>query len=241
MSLNLIYDKYDGVIVGNSSLPKKEEFEEEIRYLINSLENKKLLWIKIDIKDSTLIPILTNLGFIFHHCNENDITLIKKLISNPIIPTPKNHTLGVGAVVTDEDKLLVIKDKIHPSYKLPGGHIDDNENISSALIREVYEETGIKVKFHSIISLGHFTPAQFGESNLYIVCKASPLTKEINIIDSEEIEEAKWMKVDEFLNNEEVHLYNKSIVKNALKTSGFKVNETEGLIKKPDVCYELFC
>jgi 8-oxo-dGTP diphosphatase len=241
MSLDILYDRYDGVIVGNSSFPSKEEFEEEINYLINSLENKKLLWIKVNIKDSYLIPILTDLGFIFHHCNQDDITLIKKLISNPIIPTPKNHTLGVGAVVIDEDKLLVIKDKIHPSYKLPGGHVDDSENISSALVREVYEETGIKVEFHSIISLGHFTPSQFGESNLYIVCKAFSLTKDINIIDSEEIEEAKWMNIDEFLNNEEVHLYNKSIVQNALKTTGFKVDQREGLIKKPDVCYELFC
>lgn len=241
-SLNLINDKYDGVTIDGVNIPQSlEEFEEELVYLINHLTNKKLLWIKLQIESSKYIPLLTKYDFVFHHCNERDITLVKRLIENPVIPTATNHTLGVGAVVIDDDKLLVVKDKIWQKYKLPGGHIDDRENISTALLREVLEETGIKVKFDSIVSLGHFTPGQFNESNLYVVCRAKALSREINIQDDEEIIEARWLKVETYLNCEDVHPYNKNLVQIALKNSGFKIDNTENLITKNNVDYELFC
>ncbi len=234
-------DQYDGSTIDASTLPDSlEVFEEELILLIEKLENKKLLWIKLDIVQSNLIPILTKYEFVFHHCNERDITLVKKLISKPIIPTATNHTLGVGAVVIDGNNLLVIKDRIWQKYKLPGGHIDDKENISTALIREVYEETGIKVEFDSIISLGHFSPGQFNESNLYVICRAKALTKNIHVIDTHEIMEARWIDIDTYLNLEDVHQYNKTIVKNALKSEGFKIDESDDLISRNDLNYEIF-
>ncbi|PLY09065.1 MAG: DNA mismatch repair protein MutT [Arcobacter sp.] len=234
-------DQYDGSTIDASTIPDSVEvFEEELLLLIEKLENKKLLWVKLDIVQSNLIPLLTKYDFVFHHCNERDITLVKKLIHKPIIPTATNHTLGVGAVVIDDNKLLVIKDKIWQKYKLPGGHIDDRENISSALIREVYEDTGINVEFDSIVSLGHFSPGQFNESNLYVVCKAKPLSKEINIIDTDEILEARWIEIEAYLSLDDVHPYNKTIVKNALKNEGFKIDESENLITKNDLNYEIF-
>lgn len=240
-SLSLINDKYDGVTIDSSTIPDSlEEFEEELGYLVNHLENKKLLWIKLDIEDSRFIPLLTGYGFVFHHCNERDLTLLKRLVQNPVIPTPKNHTLGVGAVVFDGERLLVIKDRIYQKYKLPGGHIDDRENISTALIREVYEETGIRVEFDSIISLGHFSPGQFNESNLYVICRATPLTKVIDIQDTEEIIDARWLEVGEFLSCDEIHPYNKSLVQAALKNSGFRIERNEELIKRDGLEYELF-
>jgi len=237
----LKHDQYDGITIDSTSIPNSVlEFEEELSLIIEKIENKKLLWIKLSIEQSQFIPILTKHDFVFHHCNERDITLVKKLIVKPIIPTATNHTLGVGAVVIDDDKLLVIKDRIWQKYKLPGGHIDDSENISNALKREVYEETGIEVEFESIISLGHFSPAQFGESNLYVVCRATALSKEINIIDDEEIMDAKWINIQEYLACEDVHSYNKAIVKNALETIGFKIETRTDLITKENVSYEIF-
>ncbi len=241
-SLNLINDKYDGVTIDSTNIPKRlEEFEEELVYLINHLQNKKLLWIKLQIEDSKYIPLLTRYEFVFHHCNERDLTLFKRLIEDPVIPTATNHTLGVGAVVVYENKLLVVKDKIWQKYKLPGGHIDDRENISTALLREVLEETGVKVEFDSIVSLGHFTPGQFNESNLYVICKAEALSTEINIQDVDEIIEARWLEVETFLSCEDVHPYNKKIVQTALNNSGFKIDTSQNLITRDDVEYELFC
>jgi len=240
-NIRLITDNYDGIIIDNKTIPTlTNEFEEELSNIINNLENKKLLWIKIPIDKSELIPILTKYDFVFHHCNEKNITLLKKLINNPVIPTARNHTLGVGVVVINEkNELLVIKDRLGKKYKLPGGYIDDDENISTAVRREVKEETGIDVEFSSIIALGHFKPLQFGESNLYVGCTALAHSSEINIIDDYEIIEARWMNVDEFLNHEEIYQFNKSIVTTAIKNDGLRF-EHLNMLKGKDVQYELF-
>ena len=239
-TITLIPDSYNGITIDTNSIPYiLEEFEKELQNILQQLENKKLLWVKLPIEKSHFIPLLTKYDFIFHHCNESDITLLKKLTIDPIIPTARNHTLGVGVVVIDEGKILVVKERIGQHFKLPGGYIDDNENISTAVVREVKEETGIDVKFNSIIALGHFNPLQFGESNLYIGTIAHPLSKDINIIDTDEILEAKWMKLEDFLEDEEIYLFNKTIVNTALKNNGLKFEHIE-MLKGRDIDYELF-
>jgi len=239
--LHLITDNYDGITIDNSTIPDSiDEFEQNIQSIINNINNKKLLWIKVPIKRSDLIPILTKYEFVFHHCNEKDITLLKRLVENPIIPTAKNHTLGVGVVViNDNNELLVIKDRLGKKYKLPGGYIDDDENISTAAVREVKEETGIEIEFTSIIALGHFKPHQFNESNVYIGCTAQAKSSKINIIDDYEIIEARWMNLDEFLNHEEILQFNKKIVTTAIKKDGLQF-EHINMFKNRNIDYELF-
>ena len=91
---------------------QKEEFEINLDFLIKSVENRRnLIWIYISINKSEFIPIATNQGFIFHSCGENYILVVKRLKDDAIIPTAANHTLGVGAVVINENnELLVIKE-----------------------------------------------------------------------------------------------------------------------------------
>lgn len=240
-SITLLADNYEGIIIDYKTIPQRiQEFEIELLLIIQNLKNKKLLWIKLPLDKSDFIPLLTKHGFVFHHCNEKDITLLKKLIKDPIIPTARNHTLGVGVVVINEkNELLVIKDRLGQRYKIPGGYIDDDENISTAAVREVKEETGIDVDFLSIIALGHFRPLQFGESNLYVGCTAKALSSEINIIDDYEIIEARWMDLEQFMNSDEVLEFNKSIVKRSLTKDGFTFKHLDMLIKK-EIHYELF-
>jgi 8-oxo-dGTP diphosphatase len=240
---NTILDPYNGITIESKDLPNnKEEFELNLDYLIKNVENRRfLIWIYIDINKSDYISITTKRGFVFHSCNEDYILVVKRLKENAIIPTASNHTLGVGAVViNDKNELLVIKERISTAgYKLPGGHIDDAELITTALEREVLEETGIIVEFESIISLGHFYPHQFHKSNLYILCTAIAKSSKINIQDSHEIIDAKWLNVDEYLNDEEVFDYSKAIVRAAIKSKGLKRANQETLchIKKD---FELF-
>ena len=240
---NTILDPYNGITIQSKDLPLDIEiFETNLDFLIDTVKNKRnLIWIYIDIKKSDFIPITTKKGFVFHSCDEEYILVVKRLKANCVIPTASNHTLGVGAVVINErNELLVIKERISTvGYKLPGGHIDDAEMITTALEREVFEETGIIVQFESIISLGHFYPHQFHKSNLYILCTAIPKTYEIDIQDSHEIVDAKWVNVNEYINDEEVLDYSKAIVIAAIKYKGFRRANQETLchIKKD---FELF-
>jgi len=240
---NTVLDPFNGITIDQKDLPDtKEEFEVNLDYLIDETKDRRnLIWIYIDIKNSDFIPVATSKGFFFHSCDEDYILVVKRLIPNAIIPTAANHTLGVGAVVINENnEILVIKERVSTlGYKLPGGHIDNGEMISTALVREVKEETGIEVEFESILSLGHFFPHQFHKSNLYVVCLANAKTFEINIEDTHEIVDAKWMDVNEYINDDNVLPYSKAIVLTALEHRGFKLanHHTLNHIKKN---FELF-
>jgi 8-oxo-dGTP diphosphatase len=240
---NTILDPYNGITISSKFLPKtKEEFEINLDYLIEEVENKRnLIWIYIDIKKSDFISIATKKGFFFHSCDEDYILIVKRVKIDAIVPTAANHTLGVGAIiVNDKNEILVIKERIsNLGYKLPGGHIDNGEMISTAVQREVFEETGIDVEFESIISLGHFYPHQFHKSNLYIICIAKPKTSEINIQDTHEIIDAKWIDVNRYLEDEDVLAYSKAVVFASLEYKGFiKANQEVLCHIKKD--FELF-
>jgi 8-oxo-dGTP diphosphatase len=91
-------NKYGGLITDEATLPETiEDFKIEIQQLLKSIKNKKLLRIKIPIKKADFIPLLTNLGFEFHHCTETSLMLIKKLARYAEIPASKNYIVGVGA------------------------------------------------------------------------------------------------------------------------------------------------
>ena len=226
-NFKVIIDVYNGITIKSDfSQKNKAIFENDINELINYCENKfNLIWIYVDIAKTDLLEVLTTKDFKFHTCNESRILLVKKILQTAIVPTAANNTLGVGVVViNNKNELLVIKEKISDmGYKLPGGHVDDGEMISRACVREVFEETGISVEFESVISLGHFYPHQFDKSNLYILCKAKPVTNEINIIDCDEIEDAKWIDLNEYLSNQNVLPYIKEIVNAALNSDGLEI------------------
>jgi len=221
-------NQYNGIIVDHESLPEdRTELKTAIERLFATKHDKNLVWIKIPIEKAALIPALTLLGFEFHHCDERNLMLVKKINPEAFVPATKNYIVGVGAIVFHEHKLLVIKDRFSPGYKLPGGHIEKNESIKEALTREVFEETGINIRFESIMNIGHFRNGQFGESNLYLVCTAQALSYEIKIHDDSEILDARWINPVEFLRSEEVNAYNKSVVEAAINNKELKLTEQQ--------------
>jgi 8-oxo-dGTP diphosphatase len=227
-------DRYNGISVETNNVCLSEaDFKREIEQLIDILKDKKLLWVKVCIEQSVFIPVLTRLGFEFHYCDERSVMLVKKLVMDAYVPTSRNYIVGVGAVIINNEQLLVIKDKFSPGYKLPGGHIDKNESIKAALKREVMEETGVEVELESIMNIGHFNAGQFGESNLYFVCTARALSHDISINDADEIMEALWMDIDDFLNHEEVNKYNKKVVEAAINNCCLKLTEQEVELRIP--------
>mgnify|MGYP000883461117 CR=1 FL=1 len=233
--IRLINDNYDGVIVDETTLPEnKSEFEDEISKIIDSNQNHKLLWCRILIEKSDFIPVLTKLGFEFHHCNDRKLMMVKRLSVEASIPISKNYMAGVGAVVIDDKKILVIRDKFSRGFRIPGGQIDDNETIISAVKREVFEETGVGIEFDSIIGIGHFRNGQFGESNLYLVCTARAISREIQIVDTSEIIEARWMDINEFINSEDTNNFNKSILKQIFNKSEQKFKERKIKLRVKD-------
>lgn len=64
----------------------------------------------------------------------------------------KEMHYSVGALIEKDGKYLLI-DRVNPPYGFAGiaGHIDEGETASVALIREVREESGLRVENYSLL------------------------------------------------------------------------------------------
>jgi len=62
---------------------------------------------------------------------------------------PQRPVLGVGALIFDLDKILLVergKEPLKGYWSLPGGVLETGETLEQGIIREVREETGLEVK-----------------------------------------------------------------------------------------------
>ena len=94
-------------------------------------------------------------------------------------------------------------------------------------MREVYEETGVETKFEAVICWRHWHGYRYGKSDIYFICRLSPLTEAIDL-DEWEIEECLWMPVQEYLQHEQVGDFNRAIVEATIKTTGLKNSWMDG-------------
>lgn len=54
-------------------------------------------------------------------------------------------TIASGPIIIHQGKLLLIKDKKDPFWKIPGGSLEDTETLTTTPIREAFEETGLEI------------------------------------------------------------------------------------------------
>ena len=66
----------------------------------------------------------------------------------------------------DRSKLLLIKRSDLPIWVLPGGGIEEGEDPKEAAVREVWEETGLKVDLNKLVS--EYVPKNSLSSKTYI-------------------------------------------------------------------------
>jgi 8-oxo-dGTP pyrophosphatase MutT (NUDIX family) len=143
-------------------------------------------------------------------------------------------------VLNERRELLVVWERTHRTnrrryYKLPGGALRQGEHIVDAVIREVREETGILTQFEALVCFRHWHGYRYGKSDIYFVCRLSPLTHEITL-QEEEIAEGLWMPVDDYLTSGDVGVFNKRIVQAALNGDGALVPTwIEGYQSEPAV------
>lgn len=227
---------FGGIVVDPKALPEDPEtFKEQLHQSLGAWRSAGYLvaWLEVPIARARLIPVAVEAGFGFHHSSESYLMLTCRLKENAFIPPFASHYIGAGGVVLNEKRELLVVCERHrapgrpPFYKLPGGALHPGEHLVEGVIREVYEETGVKTQFESLVCFRHWHGYRHGKSDIYFVCRLSPLSQEISM-QVEEIEECLWMPVDLYLQDQATSPFNRRIVRAALESPGIKPGWVEG-------------
>ena len=226
---------FGGAVVNPEALPEDPgAFRQRLRHSLNTwkADGLKVAWLEVPLARAGLIPAAVEAGFAFHHSGESYLMMTHRLMEGAFIPAYATHYIGAGGVVLNErQELLVVCEKYRrtgrPYYKLPGGALHAGEHLVEGVIREVREETGVKARFEALVCFRHWHGYRYGKSDIYFVCRLSPLSQEVNM-QAEEIEECLWMPVEDYLSSEFVSVFNKRIVQAALESPGVAPTEIEG-------------
>lgn len=118
-----------------------------------------------------------------------------------VMPT---HIVAVGGIVEDEQKNILLVKTMDNGWVFPGGQVEVGENLIGALIREVKEESGIKIHVSNLIGIYSNTATHKWFDGitdvptkvmLDFIC--SPIGGELDI--SEETSDSKWVPKDKVL------------------------------------------
>ena len=101
-------------------------------------------------------------------------------------------------MVRDGDRVLVQRrnDPNWPGVVFPGGHVEEGESFTDAVIREVYEETGIRIGHPRLCGLKQFWNRE-GLRYIVFLYRTETFTGEVR---SSEEGEALWLPLDALKN-----------------------------------------
>jgi len=242
-----IRNQYGGVFLAAGELPEgKSEFRDAVATALDAwtTEGLRLAWMEIPARRGELLPDALALGFELHHCRRNTLMLVHRLMEDAYIPDACTHSIGAGGLVLSEDNHILVvlerRDRIkRPNHlKLPGGMLERHEHLAEGAIREVFEETGIRTEFRGLVGMRHHHRGQFGASNIYAVCRLSPLNLDIQL-DGEELEKALWVPVDDYLSREATSPFNRRVVEAALAAGPLSSVKLGDYMEAPED-YEIF-
>jgi 8-oxo-dGTP diphosphatase len=118
------------------------------------------------------------------------IPLWLQIILSRII-RPLFQVFAAAVIFNEDKKILLVKltyQRFHP-WGLPGGSLDYGETPEDGVIREVWEETGLKVCIGKLLLIKTWTPDKVG---LYYLCKIEDGT----FMPSDEVSEYGYFSPD---------------------------------------------
>lgn len=101
-----------------------------------------------------------------------------------------------GCIIVKENKILMVKEakkKCYGQWNFPAGHVEENELIMDAAIRETYEETGCKVKLTGVLPISTVMLKE-GETAVIFKFTADIIDENIKF-DRKEILDVKWLDI----------------------------------------------
>ncbi len=110
----------------------------------------------------------------------------------------KTEWHGAAAVIMSENKMLMVKEKESMNWSIPSGGIESGESPEHACVREVWEETGFRVKVLKFLHTKKTVIDTYDVVLHYFLCEW--IEGEITYHDPDDaIEEIAWKTGAEFL------------------------------------------
>jgi len=120
------------------------------------------------------------------------------------VPKEKFEIRVAGyALVVHEEKILLVKSKETNRWVFPGGGTEVGETLESGMKREVFEETGVKIRIEKFLNFRevffYYDPLDLAFQNyaMYFLCRPEALetTSEFNVSDDDAIEPT-WVPIE---------------------------------------------
>lgn len=111
-----------------------------------------------------------------------------------------------GCIIIRDNKILMVKEaqkKCYGQWNYPAGKVDEFEKITDAAIREVYEETGCKVKLTGVLPI---CTVDNKNETLVVVKFIADILEENISFNKDEILDVKWIDINEIRNMTEKEL-----------------------------------
>lgn len=114
----------------------------------------------------------------------------------------KSKQRVAGILLYNDNKVFLVYEK--GKWGIPKGKLDKGESDLEAAMRELHEETGVKLKKskYDFVDLGDFKNKRF---------YALEYKKEINFKPNDEIDDAKWVKLSKV--NDKIRKDQKEVIK----------------------------
>lgn len=160
-----------------------------------------------------LLPLLSKLAFKIHHAVDQQLVMYKWISSRSDLATPYSmFYISCGAAVIKDDKIFLVQERggnRKGKYGLPGGRADFGETLKTCSERELWEETGIKAKYHSILYFREMTNTVFGGVDIYFVCMMKLDDQSLDSINicERELTDGKWVPLSDYLSFAQEHSF----------------------------------
>lgn len=124
----------------------------------------------------------------------------------------------VGGIIEKDGKILMVqeaKKKCYKKWNFPAGHLEEGEKIFDGAIREIYEETGCKVKLIKTLPIVN---REFDNDMFIIITFIAELLEEKISFNENEILDVKWIEIEKIEKMDNNELRDENLIKSTIKS-----------------------
>ena len=106
-------------------------------------------------------------------------------------------TIVAGSLIVRDNKVLMVqeaKKSCYGQWNFPAGHVEEEELITDAAIRETFEETGCKIKLTGVLPISTIVLAN-GQTVVTIKFSADIIDENIKVDKTEQLD-VQWIELD---------------------------------------------